>query len=147
MFNNHLMQTALLMAEKALHSGEIPVGAIIVDPSNNQIIAQNYNLVEKNNDPTSHAEMLAIQAACQTKISKNLTGLDLYVTLQPCVMCLQAMVYARIRRVYFGAYDARMPMLDVMSLPSNNHVVEIYGGILEEKSKNLLDRFFKEKRL
>ncbi len=142
MFDNKLMQSALAMAKAAFKDNEVPVGAIIVNPRNNSIIASTYNLVEKRKDPTAHAEMLAIQSACNTLASKSLTGLDLYVTLQPCMMCMQAITYAKIRRVYFGACDPAV----TINIPSPNHHVEVYGGINEEECKALLNQFFADKR-
>ncbi len=130
------------MAEMAYLAGEVPVGAIIVNPQTKQIIAQAHNLVEKKKDPVSHAEILAIQAACCSLSSKNLSGLDLYVTLQPCSMCLQAIFYARVRRVYFGAYDIN----STNNIVSIRDKIEIYGGVDEEQCKALLDKFFAEKR-
>ena len=136
------MKLAIKMAEEALLADEVPVGAVIVNPQTKQIIAQAHNLVEKKKDPVSHAEILAIQAACQALNSKNLSGLDLYVTLQPCSMCLQAIFYARIRRVYFGAYD----LASEDNIISISDKIEIYGGVDEEKCKALLDKFFAGKR-
>lgn len=138
MFNNQFMNEALRMAKIASTEDEVPVGAIIVDPVRNRIIAEAYNLVEKKKDPTAHAEILAIQTACQVLNSKFLNDLDLYVTLQPCPMCMKAIEYSRIKRVYFGAYD--------ISISLSNHNFEIYGGIEEERCKALLDNFFKSKR-
>ena len=143
MFSNEFMQVALSAAKTSFLKGEIPVGAILVDPQTNKIITQNHNLVEQKQDPTAHAEILAIQAACKSLSSKSLAGLDLYVTLQPCAMCLQAAIYAKIRRIYFGAFDPAI----VLQLPkSTNHTLEIYGGICEISCKELLDNFFSSKR-
>jgi tRNA(adenine34) deaminase len=142
MFKNQFMKLAIKMAEKAFVSEEVPVGAVIINPQTKQMISEAHNLVEQKKDPTSHAEILAIQSACKALKSKNLSGLDLYVTLQPCPMCLQAILYARIKRVYFGAYDV-MATDNIISL---NNKIEIYGGVDEEECKNLLDKFFKEKR-
>jgi tRNA(adenine34) deaminase len=141
MFHN-FMQPALIMAEKALLADEVPVGAVIVNPQTNEIIASSYNLVEKKQDPTAHAEMLVIQLACQKLANKNLTNLDIYVTLQPCTMCMQAIIYAKVKRIYFGAYDQETPI----NIAYANHKPEIYGGIEEEKCKNLLSKFFTCKR-
>ncbi|MBT6206716.1 MAG: nucleoside deaminase, partial [Francisellaceae bacterium] len=128
MINNQFMHSALNLAEKAFLLDEVPVGAVIVNPQDKLIISESHNLVEQQKDPTAHAEILAIKLACQSLQSKNLAGLDLYVTLQPCPMCIQAMIYARIRRVYFGAYDQDNPL----AITSSNHNIEIYGGIHEE---------------
>jgi tRNA(adenine34) deaminase len=142
MFDNDFMKHAIKMAEKAFSLDEIPVGAVVVDPKDNKIIAKAHNLVESNKNPTSHAEMLVLQKAYKLSGSKYLNGLDLYVTLQPCPMCLQAIIYSKIRRVYFGAYDHSLPILPL----NNNHHLEIYGGIEEKKCKDLLDNFFAKKR-
>ena len=137
------MQVAIDHAGRALEAQEVPVAALVVDPQKNKIISKSYNLVEQRNDPTAHAEMLAIRSACEVLSSKFLFGYDLYVTLQPCAMCLQAAIYAKINRIYFGAYDLSMPF----ELPSStNHHIEIYGGIYEEECKEMLDRFFASKR-
>ncbi len=143
MFHNEFMKMALEVAEAGFLANEVPVGSIIINPKTNKIIAKNYNLVEQKNDPTAHAEMLSIQSACAALESKSLAGLDLYVTLQPCAMCLQAAIYAKIRRIYFGAYDTSV----TLELPqSTNHHIEIYGGICELDAKELLARFFKSRR-
>lgn len=142
MFNNDFMKHAINMAEKAFLLDEIPVGAVIIDPKNNKIIAKAHNLIEKNKNPSFHAEMLVLQKTHKLQKRKHLNGLDLYVTLQPCPMCLQAIIYSKIRRVYFGAYDHSLPILAL----NNNHPLEIYGGIEEETCKALLDEFFAKKR-
>ncbi|MEK6733691.1 MAG: nucleoside deaminase, partial [Pseudomonadota bacterium] len=107
-----------------------------------QIISKAYNLVEKNNDPTNHAEMLVIRDACNKLASKFLYDYDIYITLQPCLMCYQAILYAKIKRLYFGAYDSASSL----KVPSSNHKIEIYGGIEEEKCKSILNDFFLQKR-
>ena len=137
MFNNKFMNQAIEIANS--DNNEVPVGAIIVDPRTDRIIAKAHNLIEYKQDPTAHAEILAIQAACLSLSNKYLYGLDLYVTLEPCAMCLQAAIYARIRRIYFGAYATKNIEC--------NHNIEIYGGICEQTCKNLLDEFFISKRL
>lgn len=136
------MKSAIEMAKEAFFSQEIPVGAVIINPQTKQIISQAHNLVEQRKDPVAHAEILAIQSACQKLDSKSLSGLDLYVTLQPCAMCLQAIYNARIRRVYFGAYD----VMAIDNIVAVNNKIEIYGGVDEEECKSLLDKFFKAKR-
>lgn len=143
MFTNKNMNQAIIMAKLALTLDEVPVGAVIIDPENNEIIAKAHNLVEKNKSPLAHAEMLVIESACKAKQSKTLSGLDLYITLQPCAMCFQAIIYAKIRRVYFGAYD----LLVTLNLSQANHQPEIYGGISEQECKLLLDGFFSSKRI
>ena len=142
MFDNHLMKEAIKFAKLAEQAEEIPVGAIIIDPKDNKIIAQAHNLVENQKNPLAHAEILVIQAACREMQSKNLSGLDIYVTLQPCPMCMHAIALAKIKRVYFGAYDSEISL----NLYPSNHSLEIYGGISEEECKELLNKFFINRR-
>ena len=130
------------MAEQAFLADEVPIGAVIVAPSNKEIISSAFNLVETKKNPTAHAEMLVIQQACEILSNKSLEGLDLYVTLQPCAMCIQAIIYAKIKRLYFGAYDPDVKI----NLALTNHKIEIYGGIEEAKCKALLNQFFVTKR-
>ena len=101
------MELALRQAEAARDRGEVPVGAVIVDGQTGHLLASAGNRVEERADPTAHAEMLAIREAAQTQGAPRLDGLDLYVTLEPCAMCAQAIALARIRRLYFGAYDPK----------------------------------------
>ena len=135
------MNEALFQAEKARDIDEVPVGAILVD-KNGKIVASAHNLVETLIDPIAHAEILVIRDACNKLASKNLSDLDLYVTLQPCPMCLQAISLAKIKRVYFGAYD---PEISINSIYMD-HKPEIYGGINEKEAAILLKDFFKKKR-
>lgn len=142
MFNN-FMHLALEMAEKAFLEDEVPVGAVIVNSIDNKIISSGYNLVEHRKEPTSHAEMIVIQEACRIISSKSLENFDLYVTLQPCAMCMQAIIYAKIKRIYFGAYNFESSF----KLDSQNHYPEIYGGIEEDACKKLINNFFASKRV
>jgi tRNA(adenine34) deaminase len=145
---NGFMQQALEQAEKAAARGEVPVGAVIV--SNNQILAAAGNRVEELNDVTAHAEMLVIRQASQKLGSPRLVDCDIYVTLEPCPMCAQAISMARLRRLYFGAYDPKGGGVEhgarLFSQPTCHHAPQIYGGIEEEKSANLLRSFFAAKR-
>lgn len=145
---NGFMQQALEQAENAAARGEVPVGAVIV--KNNQIIAAAGNEVEELKDVTAHAEMLVIREASQKLGSPRLVDCDLYVTLEPCPMCAQAISMARLRRLYFGAYDPKGGGVEhgarLFSQPTCHHAPEIYGGIEEEKSANLLRSFFAAKR-
>lgn len=143
MFYNQLMQEAVNVAKAGFEFEEIPVGAIIVDPNSNKIISKAYNLVESLQDPLAHAEMLVVQEACRVMQSKSLSGLDIYVTLQPCSMCMHALSLAKVRRIYFGAYDSQVPL----NLYPSNHKLEIYGGIYENECRGLLNKFFANKRL
>lgn len=146
--NNQFIQSAIAQARIAAENGEVPIGAVVV--RNNEIIASAYNLVEKNSDPTAHAEVLAIRSACEILKSPRLTDCDLYVTLEPCAMCAQAISLARIRRLYFGAYDEKGGGVEngarIFSHTTCNHKPEVYGGISESECGELLREFFKERR-
>jgi tRNA(Arg) A34 adenosine deaminase TadA len=144
------MVLALELAKKAAIRGEIPVGAVIVDVKTGQIIGAGGNQTEETNDPTAHAEMLALQQACARQQSPRLTDCDLYVTLEPCPMCATALSFARIRRIYFGAYDPKGGGIDhgarIFSQPTCHHTPEVYGGIAEQACAQILKDFFKDKR-
>lgn len=143
------MQAAITQAGKAFGFDEVPVGAVIV--KDNKIIAEAYNLVELNKDPTAHAEILVIRAASALLESPRLVNCDLYVSLEPCAMCAQAISFARIRRLYFGAYDKKGGGIEcgarIFSQPTCHHQPEIYGGIAESECGSLLQEFFQQKRL
>ena len=142
------MQAALELAHKAADIGEIPVGALIVAP-NGDIIAKAYNLRETEKSATAHAEILAIEQACERLGGWRLCGCTLYVTLEPCPMCAGALVNSRIDRVVFGAYDMQAgccgSVVNFNAYPFN-HAFEITGGVLEEECRNVLTEFFKVKR-
>jgi tRNA(adenine34) deaminase len=142
------MLSAIALAKKAAENGEVPVGCVVV--CDGKIIASAHNLVEKNTDPTAHAEILAIRAAADVLKSPRLINCDLYVTLEPCAMCAQAISLARIKRLYFGAYDEKGGGVEngarVFSHSTCNHKPEIYGGIAESECANLLKDFFTDKR-
>ena len=142
------IQNSIAQACIAAENGEVPVGAVVV--KDGKIIASAYNLVETNRDPTAHAEILAIRSACEIINSPRLIGCDLYVTLEPCAMCAQAISLARIRRLYFGAYDEKGGGVEhgarIFSHSTCNHKPEIYGGINESECGELLKEFFREKR-
>ena len=146
--DNPFIQSAIVQARIAAESGEVPVGAVIV--KDGKIIAEAYNLVETSKDPTAHAEILAIRVACQILESSRLVDCDLYVTLEPCAMCAQAIAFSRIRRLYFGAYDEKGGGVEhgsrIFSQPTCNHKPEIYGGIAESECGELLKDFFRGKR-
>lgn len=142
------IQNSIAQAHIAAENGEVPVGAVLV--KDGKIIASAYNLVETNRDPTAHAEILAIRSACEIINSPRLIDCDLYVTLEPCAMCAQAISLARIRRLYFGAYDKKGGGVEhgarIFSQPTCNHKPEVYGGINESECGELLKEFFREKR-
>lgn len=144
------MQEALDQAHAAAARDETPVGAVIVDPAKGEIIAADGNRTRELNDPTAHAEILAIRAACAKLGSERLPGLDLYVTLEPCPMCATAISFARIRRLYFGAYDTKGGGVDhgpaIYAQPTCHHAPEVFGGVGEADAAHLLKAFFNQRR-
>ena len=142
------MQSAIDEARTSAARGEVPIGAVIVREG--KIIASAHNLTETNADPTAHAELLAIRAACATLKTPRLTDCDLYVTLEPCAMCAAAISFARIRRLYFGAHDEKGGGVTngarFFSQATCHHKPEIYGGISERECAELLKDFFKARR-
>jgi tRNA(Arg) A34 adenosine deaminase TadA len=143
------MALALAEARAAGERGEVPVGCVIVDAAG-AVVARAGNRTLELRDPTAHAELLAIRQACQALGSERLAGCDLHVTLEPCAMCAAAISFARIRRLYFGAPDAKMGAVEngprLFQQPSCHHAPEIYGGIGEAEAATLLRRFFAERR-
>ena len=144
------MEIALREAEAAGGRGEVPVGAVLVDPATGDVIAKAGNRTEEFPDPTAHAEIVVIREAAKARGAPRLDGLDLYVTLEPCAMCAQAISLARIRRLYFGAFDAKMGGVDhgarVFDHPTCHHRPEVIGGVSETKAAALMKAFFKDKR-
>ena len=142
------MQLALAEAREAAVSGEVPVGALVVHGGS--ILARASNRTVRDQDPTAHAEMLAIRAACAAIGSWRLSGCTLYVTLEPCAMCAGAIVLARVDRVVFGAWDDKAGMAgsvgDLLRHPRLNHRPEVVAGVLEEECGEPLRRFFRERR-
>ncbi|SNR76447.1 nucleoside deaminase [Puniceibacterium sediminis] len=143
------MQAALTEARAAGARGEVPVGAVIVD-SAGRVVATGGNRTREGHDPTAHAEIVAIRAACAALGVERLVDHDLYVTLEPCAMCAAAISAARIRRVYYGAADPKSGGVAhgarVFTHPQCHHVPEVYDGISAEDSESLLRRFFEERR-
>lgn len=144
------MEEALKLAQRAANLSEIPVGAVIVHQKTGHIIAKAHNMVEKDNNATYHAEILAINQACEYLGSKYLTECDLYVTLEPCSMCAAAISLARIRRLYFGAYDIKSGGVEhgprLYSFSTMHHKPEVIGGVIEEKCGQIMTQFFEGKR-
>lgn len=140
---------ALKEAEAAARRGEVPVGAVLVTASG-EVLSKASNRVMEDHDPTAHAELLAIREACQTLGSERLKECDLYVTLEPCPMCAQAISFARLRRVYFGASDEKGGGVEngprIFASSSCHHRPEVYGGIGERDAAELLRSFFKARR-
>jgi tRNA(Arg) A34 adenosine deaminase TadA len=144
------MALALAQAEAGGARGEVPVGAVLIDGASGVVLAQSGNRVEELHDPTAHAELLVIRAAAAAGEAKRLPECDLYVTLEPCPMCAQAIAFARIRRLYFGAYDSKGGGVDhgprIFQQPTCHHRPEVYGGIAETQAAALLREFFRSRR-
>lgn len=144
------MGEALAEARRAAAAGEVPVGAVLVEAASGEILARAHNLVERDADPTAHAELLAIRVAAARLGAKRLTGADLYVTLEPCPMCAAAISFARLRRVIFGAYDPKGGGVDhgprIFEQPTCHHRPEVVGGVQEQACGALLQDFFRERR-
>lgn len=142
------MAEALIEATAAASRGEVPVGAVIV--RDGQILARAGNRTRELNDPTAHAEILAIRAASAATGSERLTGADIYVTLEPCAMCAAAISFARLRRLYFGATDAKGGAVvsggRFFGQATCHHAPEVYPGIAESPSAALLTEFFRARR-
>ncbi len=143
------METALAEARAAAARGEVPVGAVVVDPAGREV-ARAGNRTRELSDPTAHAEILALRAACAAAESERLPGHALYVTLEPCAMCAQAIAFSRIARLYYGASDPKSGGVAhgarVFTHPQAHHVPEIYPGIAEEEAAALLRDFFAARR-
>jgi tRNA(Arg) A34 adenosine deaminase TadA len=144
------MQQALALARRAARVGEVPVGAVLVDGKTETVVAKAANAIEARNDPTAHAEILAIRTACAKLAVPRLENLDLYVTLEPCPMCAAAISFARIRRLYFAAYDPKGGGVEhgprVFAHKTCHHKPEVFGGIEEKAAGELLKAFFKKRR-
>ncbi len=142
------MSRAFSEARRAQQRGEVPVGAVIVRGS--KILASAGNQTLHDADPTAHAEILAIRTACREIDSERLNDCDLYVTLEPCAMCAAAISFARLRRIYFAAFDPKGGAVEnggrFFAQPTCHHAPEVYGGIRESEGADLLKTFFKERR-
>ncbi len=145
---NKFMIEAIAEARIAAAENEVPVGAVVV--RNGEIIARAHNLTEKNQNPTHHAEMLAIESALKNLGTKNLAGCELYVTLEPCAMCIGACALSKVDKVYFGAYDTKSGACggkcDVLREGCYDYKTEIFGGIEETECKKILTDFFERIR-
>ena len=143
------MKIALAEAEEAYRRGEVPVGAVLVREGN--ILAQTHNSPIANNDPSAHAEMLVLRQAAEKIGNYRLAGTELYVTLEPCIMCAGAIVHARIERVIFGARDPKcgavVSLYNILDDKRLNHQVRITEGILSQECGEIMSRFFREKRV
>ena len=142
------MQIAISEANLAKSKDEIPVGAVLIQ--NNQLTAQAHNQPISHNDPTAHAEIQVLRIAAKQQSNYRLVGSTIYVTLEPCAMCLGAMMHARIKRIVFGASDPKTGVcgscVNLTSEAFFNHRIAVLGGILEKESKEILQSFFKLRR-
>lgn len=145
---NPFMALAVVEAEAAADRGEVPVGAVVVKAG--EVLARAGNRVEEFCDPTAHAEILALRAAAQAQGGPRLLGCELWVTLEPCPMCAAAISFARIQRLYFGAYDPKGGGVDhgsrVFDHATCHHRPEVVGGVEERRTAELLKAFFRERR-
>ena len=147
MTDEYFMRQALDEAIKSSRRGEVPIGAVVIQE--NQILSRGHNRPISKKDPTAHAEIIALRKACSKSKSYRLPDCDLYVTLEPCAMCLGAVVQARIRRVVYGALDPKGGAVQsIMNFPfeKTNHRLEVKGGVLAEECSKVLKEFFQEKR-
>jgi tRNA(adenine34) deaminase len=142
------MRRALALASRALSEGEVPVGAVVI--RDGECVAEAWNQPIASHDPTAHAEILALRGAGLAAHSYRLGGATVYVTLEPCPMCMAAMVHARVARVVFGAWDPRQgaagSALDLSRSKALNHAVDAFGGVLAEECGALLKDFFAQRR-
>lgn len=146
--DQYWMQKALQLAQQAEVEDEVPVGALIV--KDNQLIAEAWNQPIQSHDPTAHAEIMAMRKAGQVLQNYRLMGATLYVTLEPCSMCVGAMIHARINRLVFGAYDPKTgaagSAIELIHAAAHNHRIEVTAGVMEEQCREMLQQFFRKKR-
>ena len=144
------MRMALALAQAAANEGEVPVGAIVVDESTGEVVSEGFNRPVATHDPTAHAEIAALRRAAEIRKNYRLTGLTLYVTLEPCAMCAGAISHARISRVVWGADDPKGGALAhgprLFNQPTIHWRPAIEGGVLAEASSELLRDFFRARR-
>jgi tRNA(adenine34) deaminase len=142
------MEEALRMAQRALEAGEVPIGAIVVHEGG--IIGRGWNRNLTDNDPTAHAEIVAMREAGKTLGNHRLIDCDLFVTIEPCAMCAGAMTHARLKRLIYGAEDPKAgavhSTMQIVNHPSLNHTIEICSGVLAGRSAELLQAFFRSRR-
>ena len=142
------IEEALRSAQRALEAGEVPIGAVVVHE--NKVIARGHNLSITTNDPTAHAEILALREAGAVLGNYRLSDCSLFVTIEPCPMCAGAMVHARLQRIVYGARDPKTgadgSVMQVLNHPAQNHRIEVQSGVLAGRCAELLQQFFREKR-
>ncbi len=148
MTDQEAMQAALAEARLAAEAGEVPIGAVVV--RDGEVIARGQNRVLRENDPTAHAEIVALRAAAQALGNYRLNGCTLYVTLEPCAMCAGAMTHARLDRLVFAAVDPKTgacgSVVSVLNHPRLNHQMQVEQGVFAEEAGELLRSFFRERR-
>ena len=148
MNDDFFMKEALREAQKAFDKGEVPIGAIAV--YKNQIIGRGHNQTEQLQDPTAHAEILAITAAANALNSWRLNDVEMFTTVEPCIMCSGALVLARVKRIIFGARDEKFggcgSIFNIVEEEKLNHQIKITAGVMEKEAAALMKRFFAEKR-
>jgi len=148
--DEHFMRLAIQQAFAAQAQGEVPVGAIVVD-SRGEIIGAGFNRTIQDHDPTGHAEIVALRSAALKMSNYRLPGASLYVTLEPCAMCMGAIMHARLSRVIFAATDPKTgacgSVIDLPQVPRLNHHAEIVGGVLAQECGDLLRDFFRQRRI
>jgi tRNA(adenine34) deaminase len=142
------MRSALALARRAGEGGEVPVGAVLLDAD--EILGEGFNQPVATHDPTAHAEIVALRAAAQRRGNYRLEGSTLYVTLEPCTMCVAALIHARVARVVFAAWDPKAgacgSLLDVPRSLRALHAIDVFGGVLHEEAGQLLKDFFAARR-
>jgi tRNA(adenine34) deaminase len=143
------MQLALKEAERAYDEGEVPIGAVVVHAG--EVVGRGRNMVERLQDPTAHAEIIAVTAACETLGTKVLRGCSVYVTIEPCPMCSGALVWAKIDRLVFGAFDDKAgAAATLFNIPQDrrlNHQMEVVSGVESGAAAGLMQTFFRERRV
>jgi tRNA(adenine34) deaminase len=143
------MEEAIRAAQRALESGEVPVGAVVV--CDTQIIGRGWNSNLTNSDPTAHAEIMALREACKNVGNHRLSNCELFATIEPCAMCAGALVHARIKRLIYGADDPKAgavhSVMQVLNHPKLNHQMEVRGGVLTSRCAELLQEFFRQRRV
>ena len=142
------MEQAIALATQAEQIGEVPVGALVV--CDGQIIGQGYNQTINSHDPCGHAEIIALRQAAQTLGNHRLSDCDLYVTLEPCTMCVGAIIHSRIQRLVYAATEPKagavVSQLQLLALPHYNHSVQVTSGVMADESSVILSHFFKQRR-
>ncbi|HCB92228.1 MAG TPA: tRNA-specific adenosine deaminase [Selenomonas sp.] len=147
--DEHYMALALEEAQKAYDKGEIPIGAVLVDESGT-VVSRGHNMRETWQDATAHAEIIAIREACRLLNRWRLSGLTLFVTIEPCPMCAGALVMSRVDRVVYGSADSKAgaseSLFNVTSNPALNHQLQVTAGVLQDECSDIMKRFFAERR-